>query len=464
MSSESNFDVEGNYKGYYVKIFSFFYFVEGIHQAIPAILPFYLLFVFGGYNIALLAFIGFFALLPWSLKVIIGLVNDKWGSERWGRRFPFILAFGVLAGISWILMTFFLPLDESIYSYLLIYLLIANIGMAFADTSLDGLILDVTPKDKLAKVQGYTWTMLMLGGAGAAALGLVFYMFGIVPLLFLITGMGLLISCVLTYYIKEPPLKEDTHIVEDLKRIVKEKKNWKVFGWTLITAMTYPLLMGAFFYYMLITMGIIDVSEANLSLEAGQTNEEFIIINIIIAGCNGIGIVLGSLLIGQLADKSRKSAVNLTYSIYLPMCVLSSLFIGLFLGLTVQIIFGFIYGAITIVGQTIRGDIAKKNFPDLKSTYYALLISFTNLGQAFGSLILAFMFANVAPIVKNFFILYFIISLISVVIVGVSYLIFRTINPEEYEFIERLEDKTIVNPEANTLGKKIKKNKNTKNE
>ncbi|MGQ4873121.1 MAG: MFS transporter [Promethearchaeia archaeon] len=440
MSIENIFDLEKNYKSYYSFIFSYFYFWEGVHQAIPAILPYYLLFVFGSYNIALLAIIGFYALLPWSLKVLVGLANDKWGSEKWGRRFPFIFYFGILAGITWILMTYLLPLDETIYTYLMFYLLIANIGMAFADTSLDGLILDVTPKNKLAKVQGYTWTMLMVGGAGAAGLGLVFYWMGIVPLLFLITGINLSISCIITHFIKEPPIVKNPEVFKDLKRIATERKNWKVFGWTLITAMGYPLIMGAFYYFMLITMGIIDVKEATLSLEAGQTTDAFIIINILIAGFSGLGIIIGSLLMGWVADKSRRKATNLTYAIYLPICIISNFFVGFILGYTAQIIFGFIYGSITIVGQTIRGDIAKKNFPDLKSTYYALLISFSNLGQSFGSLILAFMFAQVAPIISDFFTLYFIITIMSSIIVIISYLMFRTIDPEEYEFSELLEE------------------------
>jgi len=434
MSSDDSFDIEGNYKGYYTKIFSFFYLIEGIHQAIPVILPYYLLFVFGTFDIALLAFIGFFALLPWSLKVIVGLANDKWGSDKWGRRFPFVFIFGCIAGVTWILMTFFLPLDETIYSYLIFYLLIANLGMAFSDTSLDGLILDVTPKDKLAKVQGYTWTMLMLGNALAVALGLILYYVGLVQILFLIAGISILFSSFFVYYIKEPPITKAPHIFEDLKRIVTEKNNWKVFAWTLITAMTYPLLMGAFLYFMLITMGVIDVEQATLSLEAGQTTDAFIIINIVISGLNGIGIVLGSLIMGRFADKTRKGAMKLVYFIYIPIGLVSNLFIGIFLGLGAQILFGFIYGSITIIGQTIRGDIAKKNFPDLKSTYYALLISFSNLGQSFGSLILAFMFLSVAPVIANFFILYFLITIISTIIIIASYLVFRTIDPEEYEF------------------------------
>ena len=134
---------------------------------------------------------------------------------------------------------------------------------------------------------------------------------------------------------KEPPITEEPHIFEDLKRIVTEKNNWKVFAWTLITAMTYPLIMGAFFYFMLITMGVIDVEQATLSLEAGQTTDAYIVLNIIIAGVNGIGIALGSLVVGRMADKSRRGAMKFIYCLYLPVCIISNLFIGILLGLGV---------------------------------------------------------------------------------------------------------------------------------
>ena len=93
MTSDQSFDINANFKSSYSKIFSFFYLIEGLHQAIPAILPFYFIFVFGGYNISLILLINAIALLPWSMKVIVGLLNDKYGSEKYGQRFPFILIF-----------------------------------------------------------------------------------------------------------------------------------------------------------------------------------------------------------------------------------------------------------------------------------------------------------------------------------------------------------------------------------
>ncbi len=434
MSADTAFDVDANYKKYYAGIFSTFYFFQGIHQAIPAILPYYLLFVFGEFNIALLALISAISMIPWSVKFIVGLINDRWGSERFGRRFPFVFIFGCVGGATWIVTAFFLPLDQRIYYYFAIYLLVSNIGVAVADTSIDGMILDVVPKSRLAKVQGYTWSMLMVGNAAAAGIGLLFYLIGIIPVLFLITGIGLIASVVWAYFITEPPLKTELHIVADLKRLVLDKKNWIIYAWTVTTAMTYVIIIGAFYYYMFFTMGVIDITEANLSLETGQTTEGYIVYGIFVSGAAGIGIVLGSLVLGRIADKGRRFSVNFVYAIYLPFCFLSILFVGFYLGLVAELIFGFISGSILIAGQTLRGDIAKRSFPDLKSTYYALLVSLTNLGQSIGSLILAYLFASTSKVISDFFVLYFLITLITGGLVIISYALFRSINPLEYEF------------------------------
>jgi len=446
MGNSEEFDVEANFKSYYSYIFSFFYLIQGIVQAIPAFLPFFMIYLFGEYDISLIALIAFIALLPWSFKFFVGMVNDKWGSDKYGRRFPFIISFGIMGGLVFVLMSFTLPLDESIYFYLILYLLLANIGMAVADTSLDGLILDVVPKKSLAKVQGYTWSMLMVGGAGAAGIGLLLLALDMVHLLFLITGISLVACCSFTILIKEPPLKSEVKIAKDLKRLLVEKKNWKIYAWTLITAMAYPMIIVAFFYLMLTSMGVVDISTSQLSLESGETSGSYLILTLLTAGASGLGIILGSILMGRIADKSRLSAIRLTYFIYLPLCLISSLLLGYVLGLAGHIAIGFVYGSITIVGQTIRGDIAKKNFPDLKSTYYALLISFSNLGQSFGNLFLSFIFREISPLISNFFLLYFLISLFCFIIILISFLIFKTIDPAEYEFEQIREEVKIVEP------------------
>ena len=83
-------NAEKNYKGYYTYIFMFFYFMQGLHQAIPQFAPYYIIYIgFAEYDYAALIFISSINSLPWAFKFIVGLLNDKYAlSKRFGRRFP----------------------------------------------------------------------------------------------------------------------------------------------------------------------------------------------------------------------------------------------------------------------------------------------------------------------------------------------------------------------------------------
>ena len=226
-------DDKNNYKPYYTKIFAFFYFVQGFVQGIPSmIFPIYIAGILGAQvDIALIASMTFWGTLPWSIKMIIGIINDKWGSPKYGRRFPFIAFFGCFGAIWWFVMAIYLPADNSIYVFLTIYYVLTAIGIAFADTAIDGLILDVTPKENLARVQGFTWTCLLLGmGLGALILGYLFLALNMMPILFILTGILMIIVSLLPRLIEEPPLKQVTaqEWGKDMLSIVTKKNNWKI--------------------------------------------------------------------------------------------------------------------------------------------------------------------------------------------------------------------------------------------
>ena len=341
-------------------------------------------------------------------------------------------------------MAIYLPVNESIYIYIGLYYFMIALGMAFADTALDGLILDTVPKDKLAKVQGYTWTCLLLGmGAGGILLGLIFLALDIIPLLFALTGVLVIIACLLTRVIKEPPLKkvETKDMGQNIKSLITKKKNWKLYGNSFIGAMA-GVLIGTFFgFLILINIGIIDVDQTVLSIKSGNPVELLgwaSLFNVV----SGIGIVIGSLTAGKLADKGRRKTLTRIYFIYIPLCIISVipfLIFGEFLfaliyGLIAILIFGAVQGALIITTQTINGDIAKNDYPDLKSSFYALLISCWNGGQAVSLFLGAFIFIYFANYTTDFFILYFLISLFGAFTLFMSYLCFRAIDPSDYEF------------------------------
>ena len=317
--------------------------------------------------------------------------------------------------------------------------------MAVADTAIDGLILDVTPKIKLGKIQSITWTALMAGSAvGGAVLGYIFIEFDILWLLFTITGIFSLLFSILSYYIKENAVDLNVDITEDLKRLFTEKENYKVYGFTFWDSVANPIVGTIFMYFLLISVGQLDAEDTLLSLASGNLGDLFTEAIFIQIGY-GIGVVLGCYIAGRVADKNRKKSVALGYIFYIPTCLVCIFFKGMILGNIANGFFGFSYGVMSISGQTVRGDIAKEHFSDLKSTYFALLISLSNAGLAFGNFIGGWIFRFLAVRIPNFDLLTFFVMIFCALTLLLSYGLFRTIKPSYYEF------ESVLKPEVREI-------------
>ncbi|MFO8019912.1 MAG: MFS transporter [Promethearchaeia archaeon] len=422
----------------YTFIFCFFYLIQGLYNGLQYIvLPIWLIGIVE--TVELSAIIGIFAItsMPWSVKFLIGLINDKYGSKKFGRRFPWIFCFGIFAGIAFILTGMGIPLQPKglVITFTVLGALFWNIGIAVADTALDGLILDVTPKEQLGEVQGYTWALNMFGsGAGGIILGAIFFLIDGVPVLFMLEGILLIISCTLPYYIKESEVQEDIKVWKDLKNILSKKKNWKVFLFTLLDNIPYNILTVAYGLLVLIYMPNSPISAEVTTIQLMGESLELFIFYSILGAINGVGIILGSVIGGKLADKRRKLAVYVGNLIYIPFFLISTLFIGnILLGLMMMIILGAGQGAVKAAYQSVRGDIAKK-YPTLKATYYALLISFLNGGAVVGMGITAILLPIFAGLFTEFVFIYFCIMIVMTLFQTSSFLVFNTIKEEEYEF------------------------------
>ncbi|MHA1411336.1 MAG: MFS transporter [Promethearchaeota archaeon] len=441
---------EIEYKRSYTLIFNLFYLCEGFSQGIPFLLwPQYLAKILGGsYNIALWLIVYSIGNIPWAIKVIVGLISDKVGSKKYGHRFPWIFSFGTFGGIWWILMGLYLPIKD-IYLWLAIYYFNTQLGMAFSDTALDGLILDVTPKERLARVQGYTWTVMFLGyGVGGMVLGLIFLSLDMMPVLFILTGVLMIVSSALTRKVKEYPLEEMTRkeFGKELITIVTKKRNWKAFGYNFFTNIQSLMLLNFFMYVVLISMGVIDVKSTILTIISGGAVDLQVWSSIFYVA-NGVGIIIGSLISGKFGDVSRRKTVTSIIFIYVPAClilVVPFLFFSggippLIFGLTLLILLGALQNALVVVNQTMRGDLAKNYYPKLKSTFFALLVSLANFGQNVGTFLGALLFALFAMFLSDFNQIFFLLSVVCAGTLTLSLLIFRTIPREDYELKSELE-------------------------
>jgi len=442
------------FKKSYPLIFSYFYLIQGLYNGLQAIvLPIYLITVIDTIDLAFVLIILAIGVLPWAIKFLIGMINDKF-STRFGRRRPFIFVFGIWGGIWFIISGILIPMQldmetTALISSVAFLALMWNIGWAFADTALDGLILDVTPKEDLGKVQGYTWSMNLLGSsAGGVLIGVLVIMFDAFTFFFVLEGFLLFIACTLPFKVKESEIKEDVHVMKEFKEILSKKKNWKVFimavldsAPSVVVTLAFGLLVIVYWPEPLVEVEITSISLATESMD-------LFIIFALFGAIGGIGIMIGSIITGKMADKNRRKSISFAHILYVPCVLVCVFFSGAFFGGLVAIILAFFMtillgageGALTTSLQSFRGDLARQ-YPDLDSTYYALVISCLNAGQLVGLAIAGTLLIVLSEIFMEFWIIFFIIMLVMAGLQLLCYGLFLSINEEEYEFKHNLEER-----------------------
>jgi len=153
--------------------------------------------------------------------------------------------------------------------------------------------------------------------------------------------------------------------------------------------------------------------------------------------------LLGSFIGGRLADKNRRHAVYFGHLVYIPWLIFSVFLISLEGAIIGYLTLAFSNTVIIVANQTIRGDMSRK-YPKMKATYYAFTISATNFGMMIGAFIGGLIFIILALSGTDFIVIFFIVAIFCAGIQLLSFAVFMTINPAEYEF-ERHLKKTQLN-------------------
>lgn len=144
-----------------LSLFAAVYFVEG------AVLTY-----FSAFNVlylrsfdlsySLIGIVGGITLLPFILKIFIGLLSDRVNLFKRGHRKPYIIIGLVLQTLAFLLVPQFNPGTQ--FGLYLTMMILAALGMSTYDTTTDGLSIDTTPQADRGLVQG-----LMVGGRALSA-------------------------------------------------------------------------------------------------------------------------------------------------------------------------------------------------------------------------------------------------------------------------------------------------------
>jgi PAT family beta-lactamase induction signal transducer AmpG len=348
-------------KSFRYVIFGLLYFIQG------AIMSY-----FTGFNgIYLLSFgvdmkgvglIGMIGMLPFVLKIFLGMLSDRVNLFGGGYRKPYIILGVVVQMLALVIVPFVDP-STSFWLYALLGFILMT-GMALYDTATDGLALDTTPEDEQGTIQG-----LMVGGRalGVTVVSVFFGFFAdFISWRFAFWSLAAFsaVVFVLSLFIKEASARERLE-----------------FKWSAFKALGRKEVLGLAALGALYSLIINSVAEI---MNPFFTNK--FTISAFIAGLYsaiwGLGIILGGVLGGRGTDKfgHRKSVV------YAMVVSLVSILLFLvvpdeYTGFAIAVVFGFAYGFYETVYFAIS---MAWTDPRIAASMFSILMAIANIGTGIG--------------------------------------------------------------------------------
>ena len=302
------------------------------------------------------------ALVPFVIKVLLGMLSDNVNLLGLGHRKPYILLGLIVQTLCLVAVPFIDPAANYWGFVALAFTL--QMGMALYDTCTDGLALDTTPEDEEGIIQGF-----MVGGRAvgvvitASAVGLLAERVSWAAVFWLLAGLTLLpIPLVLM-------AREPEHTVE------------RAFDWGAFRAFrrTPVLALAAlgFLFFLVITgtnQNVNPFLQAEFDIPLSMAGFLTTVWGLGVVG----GGVTGGRLLTRLGDR-RSTRIALVVSLFAIAAL--ALTPTPILAWPLVILFGLAYGTY----QTVYFALAMKHTdPRIAASMFAILMASTNVGQGVG--------------------------------------------------------------------------------
>ena len=335
-----------------------------------------------GIDMGKVGIIGTIALIPFVLKIFLGMLSDKVNLFGFGFRKPYIVLGLLIQAVCLLIVPLIDPGQEFFLYAVLAFVMMS--GMALYDTCTDGLALDSTPKAEEGIIQGF-----MVGGR-AAGMVITSSLLGLVvqniswPAGFIFLAAVSLLPLPMVFKVKEGERSSDAR-----------------FEWSAFKNFKQPhvIALGALgALYSLIING------ANQLVNPFLTEKfqiDFATAGYI-ATVLGLGTVLGGLIGGSITDRigQKRSVQAAVISTIFGVGVLSFISAPWMAWLLV-FIFGFSFGFYETVYFAISMDISDGR---IAATMFAILMAIANIGTGIGLGLTGFL-SDWAGFTTTFFIL-----------------------------------------------------------
>lgn len=241
-----------------------------------------------------LAIVATLALLPFIIKIVFGIVSDRYNLFGQGHRVPYMIVGVALCSLAFFIAYF---IDPSLnFTVLAAMVLAATFAMALFDTTADGFAIEVIPAEKYSRVQS-----VMTGGR-ASGLIILSFVFGLLAarfgysVIFLVISGLLLLPLFMLFRVKEPSIQTK-----------RQGFNWRAFK---VMLRPSNLLFGSFLILSWFCFqGIDGLVTLFMSSELGAPPQILGTYGTI----KGIGMVVGAIIMSLIARKwGLKTAAILT--------------------------------------------------------------------------------------------------------------------------------------------------------
>ena len=345
-------------------IFGSLYFTQGtIMGFFAALNALYLL--DNGLQMTDVGIFGIIALLPFVLKIGLGILSDRINLFGMGHRKPYIFI-GLAVQLLCLVAAPFINPGTHFWGYVAIAFTL-QLGMALYDTCTDGLALDTTLVEEQGTIQGF-----MVGGravgsiAAATAVGFLAENVSWLAVFWVLAGLTLL------------PLPF-MFTVKEKQRQVEKRFDWVAFkAFDKRTALVGVMGLLMFVVILGANQLVNPYLESQLGISLSAAG--------MITSLWSLGLVVGSFVGGFLMRKFKPKRALVIGIFLLSISLLTLAFLvasrfGLTIGIMVVIFFGITYGSY----QT-QYFAAAMRFVDARiaASMYAILMAFTNIGQGIG--------------------------------------------------------------------------------
>jgi PAT family beta-lactamase induction signal transducer AmpG len=315
-----------------------------------------------GLNMADVGIFSTIALIPFVIKILFGILSDRFNLLGLGHRKPYIFI-GLLVQFSCLLVVANINPGTNYWLYVGLAFLL-QLGMAFYDTCTDGLALDITPESERGILQGF-----MVGGrsvgviVAASVAGLIAQHISW-PAVFYFLAVLTLVPLPFLFFIHER------------EREPEMRFNWKAFGAFKNRKVLAVAGVGLIVFLVIVGSNqIVNPSfDARIGIDLSTAG--------LITTVWGIGCVAGAMVGGRVMDRlGNRSALRLSILLVVPAMILLALTASRPMMWLVTIFFGIAYG----LSQAVYFALAMKyTQPAIAASMYSILMAVTNIGQGIG--------------------------------------------------------------------------------